>query len=41
MGLVPATYALLVDATKDVGARDKPGHDELGFTRLGILLTPT
>jgi hypothetical protein len=27
-GLVPAIHVLLVEGTKDVDARDKPGHDE-------------
>jgi hypothetical protein len=27
-GLVPAIHALLLAETKNVDARDKPGHDE-------------
>jgi hypothetical protein len=27
-GLDPAIYVLLSDRSKDVDARDKPGHDE-------------
>jgi hypothetical protein len=29
-GLVPAIHVFLSDPTKDVDARHKPGHDELG-----------
>jgi hypothetical protein len=30
-GLVPAIHVFLADRFKDVGARDKPGHDELSL----------
>src|SRR5258708_5439009 len=33
-GLVPGTHALLAAPKKDVGGRDKPGHDELGDSTL-------
>jgi hypothetical protein len=32
-GLDPAIHVSLEYATKDVDARDKPGHDELGMTK--------
>ena len=30
-GLVPAIHVLLFDSPKDVDARDKPGHDDVGM----------
>jgi hypothetical protein len=35
-GLVPAIQVLLSDSTKDVDARDKPGHDEMMADRFSL-----
>jgi hypothetical protein len=37
-GLVPAIHVFLAAKVQDVGARDKPGHDEL-HDKTPILLT--
>jgi hypothetical protein len=41
-GLVPATHALLAAMPKDVGARDKPGHDaEVTVALIALKIQPT
>jgi hypothetical protein len=34
-GLVPGIHVLLAASKKDVGGRDKPGHDELDTVPMG------
>jgi hypothetical protein len=36
-GLVPAIHVFVAPTKKDVDARHKAGHDELGFMKLGII----
>jgi hypothetical protein len=32
-GLVPGIHALITSQVKDVDGRDKPGHDDVDFSR--------
>jgi hypothetical protein len=39
-GLVPAIHAFVLEAPRDVDARDKRGHDETDFVAVGVSSVP-